>query len=108
MATIIILYTLKEGVTQEQYENWTRSTDYPAMRGLTRVKSFVNHRVVKPLFGEAKPSVNYVEFFDIPDLAGFLQEDMGGSVVQKIMGEFMQYVEKPEFLVAEAVADTPT
>jgi hypothetical protein len=103
MANIIILYTLKAGVTQEQYESWTRTTDYPAMRGLTRVKSFVNYRTVKPLFGEGKPSVNYVEVFDIPDLDGFLQEDMGGSVVQKIMGEFMQFVDNPEFLLAEAV-----
>jgi hypothetical protein len=28
---------------------------------------------------------------------------MGSSVVQTIMGEFMQYVENPEFLIAEAV-----
>lgn len=103
MATIIILYTLKEGVTQEQYETWTRTTDYPTMRGLQRIKSFVNYRAVKPLFGESKPSVHYVEVFDIPDLEGFVQEDMGASVVQKVMGEFMQYVENPEFLIAEAV-----
>ena len=103
MATIIILYTLKEGVTQEQYENWIRSTDYPAMRGLTRVKSYVNYRVVKPLFGEGKTSAQHVEVFEILDMDGFLQEDMGGSVVQKIMGEFMQYAENPEFLLCEAV-----
>ena len=88
MSKIIILYTLKEGVTRETYESWTRSTDYPVMRGLARVSSYVNHRVVKPLMGDAKPSVDYVEVFDIPDLAGFLGEDMGGAVVQKIMGEF--------------------
>ena len=103
MATIIILYTLKEGVTPEQYENWTRTTDYPAMRGLTRVQSYINYKALKPLFGESKPSVNYVEVFEIPDIEGFLQEDMGGSVVQQIMGEFMQYVENPEFLLTEAV-----
>ncbi|MCW3095554.1 MAG: REDY-like protein HapK [Chthonomonadaceae bacterium] len=104
MATIIIHYTLKEGVTREQYDTWIRTTDYPAMRGLTRVKSYVNYRAVRPLFGDGKTSMNYVEVFDIPDLEGFLQEDMGGPVVQKIMGEFMQYVDNPEFVVAEAVA----
>ncbi|MCW3053905.1 MAG: REDY-like protein HapK [Chthonomonadales bacterium] len=103
MAAIILLYTLKEGVTQEQYDHWIRNTDYPAMRGLARVKSYINYRTVKPLFGEGKPSASYVEVFDIPDLEGFLQEDLGGSVVQQIMGEFMQYVENPEFILAEAV-----
>lgn len=103
MATIIILYNLKEGVTQEQYDNWIRTTDYPTMRGLSRVNSYINYRTVQPLMGEGKPSVQYVEVFDIPDLEGFLQEDMGGSAVQQIMGEFMQYVESPEFIIAEAV-----
>jgi hypothetical protein len=74
---------------------------------LTRVKSYINYRAIKPLFGQSKPSVKYVEVFDIPDLEGFLQEDMGGSVVQSIMGEFMQYVENPEFILAEAVVRVP-
>jgi hypothetical protein len=39
----------------------------------------------------------------VPDLAGFLAEDMGGGVVQKIMGEFMGYVDSPEFIIAEEV-----
>ena len=103
MSKIILLYTLKPGVTREQYEGWVRGTDYPAMRGLARVRSYVNHRVVKRLTGDGEPSVAYVEVFDIPDLDGFLSEDMGGSVVQKVMGEFMQYVEDPEFLIAEDV-----
>ena len=103
MAQIIIKYKLKAGVTPAQYEQWTVNRDYPAMRGLERVKRFTNHRVVRNLLSEAAPSVDYVEFFEIPDLAGFLAEDMGSSVVQTIMGEFMQYVENPEFLIAEAV-----
>jgi len=104
MSAIIIFYTLKEGVTKKQYEDWILNTDYPAMRGLTRVQSYINYRAVKPLMGDGKPSMNYIEVFDIPDLEGFLHEDMGGSVVQKIIGEFMQYVENPEFVIAEAVA----
>lgn len=103
MPQIIIQYKLKAGVSREVYENWTRTTDYPSMRGLQRVARFTNHRTVKNLMSDAAPSVDYVEFFDIPDLAGFLGEDMGSDVVQKVMGEFMQFVETPEFLIAEEV-----
>ena len=103
MAQIIIKYQLKAGVTPEQYEQWTLNHDYPAMRGLARVKRFTTHRITRNLLSEAKPSVDYVEFFEIPDMAGFLSEDMAGSVVQTIMGEFMQYVDNPEFLIAEEV-----
>jgi hypothetical protein len=44
-----------------------------------------------------------VEFFDIADMDGFLGEDMGSSTVQAVMGEFMQFVDAPEFLIAEEV-----
>ena len=105
MPQLIIKYKLKAGVTREQYENWTRNTDYPSMRGLVRVARFVNYRTVSNLLvADAAPSVDYVEFFDVPDLNGFITEDMPGAVVQKVMGEFMQFVENPEFLVAEELA----
>ncbi len=103
MSKIIILYTLKPGTTAEQYENWTRSTDYPTMRGLKRVQSFINCRAVKQLMSDEKPSIDYIEIFEILDLAGFMAEDLGGAVVQRIMGEFLQYVENPEFIIAEEV-----
>ena len=103
MSKIILTYKLKSGVPAEKYEAWTRGTDYPAMRGLKRVASFVNHRVSGLLIGEGAPYCDYVEVFDVPDLAGFLAEDMGGSVVQKIMGEFMGFVDNPQFLIAEEV-----
>jgi hypothetical protein len=103
MATVFLTYKLKAGIAQDQYETWIRATDYPGMRGLRRVASFVTHRATGLLMGEGQPSVDYIEIFDIPDLAGFTSEDMPGGVVQAIMGEFMGYVDNPEFIVAEAV-----
>ena len=73
------------------------------MRGLKRVASFVNHRVTGKLIGEGPASADYVEIFDIPDLKGFLAEDMGGATVQNIMGQFMGFAENPEFMIAEDV-----
>lgn len=103
MAQIILMYRLKPGVTRETYETWTRTVDYPLMRGLERVSSFVVHRVTGLLIGEGEPEFEYVEMFEITDLAGFASEDMAGPVVQKVMGEFMTYVDNPRFLTAEAV-----
>lgn len=103
MSQLIITYKLKPGVTREQYETWTRTKDYPAMRGLKHIAAFNNYRATSNLLTGAQPSVDYVEIFDIPDLAGFTVEDMPGAIVQGIMGEFMQFVDNPEFIVAEAV-----
>jgi hypothetical protein len=103
MATVFLTYKLKPGTAPEDYEAWIRSTYYPAMRGISRVSSFVTHRVTGLLMGEGTPSVDYIEVFDIPDLAGFVGEDMPGAVIQGIMGEFMGFVDNPEFIVAEPV-----
>ncbi len=103
MSKIIILYRLKPNVSPETFEAWTRGTDYPTMRGLSRVSSFVTHRAERLLMGDSKPSADYIEVFDVPDLDGFMAEDLGGSVVQRIMGEFMEHVDAPEFIIAEDV-----
>jgi hypothetical protein len=103
MANLILMYNLKSGVSKSDFENWTRDTDYPAMRGLNRVSSFVTHRVEKRLMGEGTPPVQYVEIFEIDDFAGFAAEDMPGATVQGIMGEFMAFVDTPEFLIVSPV-----
>ena len=103
MAQLFIKYRLADGVTREQFEQWVKDTDQPTMRGIRRIESFETYRVTGRLIGEGEPSVSYVELFDIPDMDGFTSEDMAGETVQGIMGEFMQMVQDPEFLIAEKV-----
>ncbi|MBL4618253.1 MAG: hypothetical protein JKY46_11210 [Robiginitomaculum sp.] len=103
MSQLILLYKLKDGVTASDFENWVRTTDYPAMRGLERVRSLTTYRTEKLLMGEGDPSVQYVEVFDIQDLDGFTSEDMPGETVQNIMGQFMGLAEAPQFIICEEV-----
>ncbi|MEW4449234.1 hypothetical protein [Qipengyuania sp. JC766] len=103
MAQLFIKYQLADGVTREQFEQWVKDADQPTMRGISRIESFETYRVTGRLIGEGEPSVSYVELFDIPDMDGFTSEDMAGETVQGIMGEFMQLVQDPEFLIAEKV-----
>ena len=100
---LFILYTLKEGVTPEQFEDWVVTTDQPAMRSLARVQSFRTYRAERLLMGEGTPGISYLEAFAIPDLEGFTNEDMGGETVQAIMGEFMGFAEAPQFIVVSEV-----
>jgi hypothetical protein len=103
MAKIVLTYRLKPGVAPEAFEEWVRTTDYPTMRGLTRVASFTNNRVTGLLLGEGDPGMDYIEVFDVPDLDGFVAQDMPGGVIQGIMGEFMGKVDDPKFILAEEV-----
>ncbi|WP_291048850.1 REDY-like protein HapK [Hyphomonas sp.] len=100
---LFILYTLKDGVTPAQFEEWVRTTDQPAMRSLARVQSFRTYRAERLLMGEGAPGVAYIEAFAIPDLEGFTAEDMGGETVQTVMGEFMGLVEAPQFIIVSEV-----
>jgi hypothetical protein len=103
MATLFIRYKLKPEVTHADFENWIRTIDYPNMRGITRVKAFSTYRADKLLFGEGKPSADYIEVFDIPDIDGFSAQDMPGSVVQMVMAAFMGKVDNPEFIVTHEI-----
>ena len=103
MTTLFLLYTLKPETTAAAYEDWVRNRDYPAMRGLKRVSSFVTHRTTGLLMGEGRPSADYIEVFEIDDFAGFTAEDLPGALVQGVMGEFMGKVQGAEFVVAEPV-----
>jgi hypothetical protein len=103
MSKLIILYSLKAGVTKSDFETWVREIDQPAMRGLARVKSFNTYAAQSLLMGEGEPSVDYVEIFDITDLAGFTSEDMPGETVQSIMGQFMGFADTPQFIICEDV-----
>ena len=102
---LVILYSLKAGVSPEDFEDWVTSTDYPTMRGLERVESFKTHRATSllPGTGEGAPGVQYIETFAISDLDGFIANDMGGETVQSIMGQFMGFAEAPQFIVVEEI-----
>ncbi len=100
---IIILYNLKDGISRDDFLGWVRTTDYPTMRGLARVESFRTLQSKQLLMGEGKPSVQYVEIFDIPDMDGFLSEDMPGATVMGVMEQFMGFAEAPEFIIAQEI-----
>jgi hypothetical protein len=70
---------------------------------LARVADFQTLRAEKLLMGDGKPSVQYIETFSIPDLDGFVAEDMPGATVQGVMGQFMGFADAPQFIVVSEV-----
>lgn len=101
MSAVIIRYKLNPGVTPADFEHWVRTVDQPTLRGMARVEAFDTFRIERLLMGEGEPSANYIELFDIPDLDGFMTEDMAGATMQAVMAQFAGFAEAPEFLVAE-------
>ncbi len=103
MINLILRYRLQDHVTPAAFEEWVRTTDQPALRGLTRVKRFDTYRTTGLLVGDGQPSSAYFEVFEIDDIAGFQAEDMPGKTVQAIMISFMGLVTDFEFNLVEQV-----
>lgn len=100
---LFILYTLKQGVSPQAFEDWVITTDQPAMRSLARVQSFRTYRAERLLMGEGAPGISYIEAFAIPDLEGFTSEDMASETVQSVMGAFMGFADAPQFIVVSEI-----
>ena len=101
MSAVIISYKLKPGVSPADFEHWVKTVDQPTLRGFARVKAFDTFRIERLLMGEGTPSVQYVELFHIPDLDGFMTEEMAGEAMQSVMAQFTGFADAPEFMVAE-------
>ena len=103
MAHILILYKLKDGVTRQDFEHWLENSSAPALRGIKRIKSVQVYRAEKRVMSSGAPSVDYVELFDIPDIAGFVSEDIPSPALRKDMEEFQGFAQSPEYLVTTAL-----
>lgn len=100
---LILIYRLKRGVNPADFEEWVVNTDQPEMRALQRVSEFRTYRAERLLIGSGVPSVQYIEAFSIPDLEGFVAEDLGGEKVQAVMSTFMGFADQPELIVVSEV-----
>jgi len=103
VAHILILYKLKPGVTPKDFERWLRTSSAPTLRRVRRLKDFSVYRVEKRVMDGGEPSIHYAELFDIPDIEGFVREDIPGPVLQKDMEGFLGFAEKPEYLLATSL-----
>jgi hypothetical protein len=103
LAHILILYKLKDGVRREDFEHWLNTCSAPTLHGIKRLKDFTVYRTEKRVLGEGAPSVDYVELFDIADIAGFVSEDIAGSALRKDMEEFRGFAQSPEYLLATSL-----
>jgi hypothetical protein len=71
------------------------------------LKEFTVYRVEKRVMAEDQPTVDYVELFDIPDIAGFTSEALPSPALRKDMAEFRGFAQSPEYLIANPVIWEP-
>ena len=103
MATLIVLFNLKDEAARAEYEAWAAATDVPTVSGLPSVDSFTVHRV-SGLFGVDAPApYQYVEVIEVNDLDG-LVADVSTEAMQAISAQFQTFADQPTFMLAERFA----
>lgn len=102
MATMIVLVNLKEGVRPEDYERWILDPYAPAVKSLSSVEDWRNHRVSGLLGSGAAPPYRYVVTFEVSDSVQ-LGRAMQGEEMQRLFSELHELAEITQ-LMAERFA----
>lgn len=103
MATLIVLFNLKEGASAAEYEAWAKSKDVPTVKGLSSVDDFRVFRSSGILGTDAAAPYEYVEIIEVNDL-NQLGIDISSEKMQAIAAEFSTFADNPTFILAEQSA----
>ena len=103
MAKLLVLFNLKPGKAEADYEAWAKAHDIATVSALDSVESFTLHRVAGLFGSDDTPPYRYVELIEVPDMDAFLGE-IGDPAVQKVVAEFGEIADAPLFLVTERIA----
>ena len=97
MDCVIVLFNLKQGADETEYQAWARSRDLVEVNRLPSVDRFRVLRSVGLLGGAGAPPYQYVEIIDLNSMEKF-GEDMRSEVVGELAGEFGQFADSPVFI----------
>lgn len=99
MATILVLFNLKPGVSVSEYEAWAKTKDIPTVNSLASVKEFRVLKMTNLLGSDAPSPYQYSELIEVPDMNIFFG-DLGSDAVQAGAKQFAEYADNPIFIVA--------
>ncbi len=103
MATLIVLFNLREGQDPAAYEHWARDVDVPTVSGLESVNSFRVYRATGLLGSDSAPPYRYIEVIQVSNMQT-LVEEIGTEEMQKVAATFQGMADNPTFIVCEQFA----
>jgi len=103
MATLIVLFNLKEGASASEYEAWAKSKDVPTVKGLSSVDDFRVFRSSGLLGSDDPAPYEYIEIIEVNDMNNF-GIDVSSERMQAIAAEFGAFADNPIFILSEQSA----
>lgn len=102
MTMIVVLFNLKAGVSEADYEAWAKATDLPTVNKLGSVDQFSVLRTSGLLGSDARPPYRYVELLDVNSMEK-LGADVGTDTMQKVAAEFQTFADNPLFMLTDNI-----
>ena len=104
MATLIVLFNLKTGVSVSEYEKFAAEIDVPTVKSLKSIDDFQVYRMTGVLGApEVKSPYEYCEILQVNDMNG-LFTDISTETMQKISATFQTFADNPIFIISEKFA----
>lgn len=103
MASIVVLFNLKDDASKEAYEKWAQTTDVPTVKGLGSIDDFKVYRMTGVMGSEEPSPYQYCEVIEVNDMEKFGAE-VSTETMQKVAAEFQEFADGPLFLMSEQFA----
>ena len=104
MPALVILFNLKDGVSEADYEAWAKSADLPIVRGHKGVDGFDLYRANTLFRTDNAAPYRYIEVIDINDLDQF-NEDVALEVQKPISQKFGEIADRPVVMLCDKISD---
>lgn len=103
MTTLIVLFNLKAGVSEADYEAFAKTLDIPTVSGLKSVSDFKVYKSYGIFGSDATPPYRYFElinFSTVDELVG----DMGAEPkMADIPAKFAEMADNPMFILTKSI-----
>jgi REDY-like protein HapK len=95
--TMVVLVTLRDGVSREEYEGWVSETYRPAVVALPSVGEWRGYRADRLLASDEVPPYDYVVTLEVTDPER-LGADMASEEMQALLARVHELVEVVQIL----------
>ena len=100
---MLVLFNLKPGRTDEDFQRWMRENDFPVVSKLDSIDEYNLCRTVTMLGADGRPPYTHMEIIRVNDFAQ-LEKDAQLPAVQEVGGAMVaDWAEDPVFLLVEQV-----
>ncbi len=104
MPALIVMFNLKDGVSEADYEAWALSADLPTVRGHAGVDGFDLYRANNLFHTENAAPYRYIEVIDINSMDQFNQ-DVASDIQKPISQKFGEISDSPFVMLCDKISD---